>query len=254
MASTAAIVIDAVLAYAVWEVLTATRVLPPRFFPHANAVVARAVSLLGHHEFWGLAGETMQAWALGLVISVLAGTVVGIVLGSSDRAFRFFQVFIEVMRPVPPVVLIPIALLTLGAGMGMNLLLIIQGCVWIMILQAVYGVRSVEPVALETARSYRFSRLQHFVYVRVPGSLPFIVTGVRICASVALVVAIVAELVGGAPGLGSKIFRAESADNQQTMYALILLTGALGVVVNGAFTMLERRVLFWHPAQRDVAR
>jgi ABC-type nitrate/sulfonate/bicarbonate transport system permease component len=254
MGSAAAVAVDAVLVYWLWQLLTATGVLPSRYFPHASAVLGRALSLIGLPAFWSVVSDTMQSWAIGLAIAVGAGTLLGILLGSSDRAYGFCQVVIEVMRPVPPVVLIPIAVLTLGAGLKMKLVLIVQGTIWIMILQAVYGVRAGDAVLLETARSYRLSAARRFLLVRLPSALPFIVTGVRICASFALIASIVSELVGGAAGLGNEILKAESAGDQQTMYALILLTGVLGLVINAVFTSVERRVLFWHPSQRGKVR
>ena len=115
-----------------------------------------------------------------------------------------------------------------------------------------YGVRSVDPIALETGASFRLTPTQRFVYIRVPGSLPLIATGVRVAATIALVVSVVAELVGGAAGLGNEILKAESSNAVVLMYALILTTGLLGMAVSSTFRSVERRVLFWHPAHRGA--
>lgn len=250
---TAAVVIDLVLVYAVWEFLTATGILSPRYFPRANAVVARIAELLGQPAFWTTLWATVQSWLLGLIVSCVAGTVAGVLLGSSDRAYRFCRVVIELLRPIPPIVILPIVLLVLGVTLEFKLVLIFQGIFWVMLLQAVYGVRSVDPVMLETAKSYGISNVRRFFTVQLPGSLPFIVTGVRIAAMFALVISIVAELVGGAAGLGNDILKAQSAGDDTTMYALILVSGVLGVVITTLFSWLERRVLFWHPSQRRLA-
>jgi len=249
----AAIVIDLALVYLLWEVLTATGTLSPRYFPRANAVVERIGALLTLSTFWASLWATVQSWLLGLIIGVVCGTVAGVLLGSSDRAYRFCRVVIELLRPIPPIVILPIVLLVLGVALPFKLVLIFQGIFWVMLLQAVYGVRSVDPVMLETARSYGISRARRFFTVQLPGSLPFIVTGVRIAAMFALVVSIVAELVGGAAGLGNDILKAQSAGDDKTMYALILVSGILGVIITTSFSWLERRVLFWHPSQRGRA-
>jgi len=251
---TAAVVIDVLLVYALWEGLTATGALSPRYFPRANAVVQRLGTLLTQSAFWSVVWATVQSWLLGLVIGCVCGTIAGVLLGSSDRAYRFCRVVIELLRPIPPIVILPIVLLVLGVTLQFKLVLILQGIFWVMLLQAVYGVRSVDPVMLETARSYGISRARRFFTVQLPGSLPFIVTGVRIAAMFALVVSIVAELVGGAAGLGNDILKAQSAGDDTTMYALILVSGVLGVVITTSFSWLERRVLFWHPSQRESAR
>lgn len=250
----AAVVIDLVLVYALWEWLTATGTLSPRYFPRANAVVERIGALLVLPSFWAVVWATVKSWLLGLLIGCVCGTVAGVLLGSSDRAYRFCRVVIELLRPIPPIVILPIVLLVLGVTLQFKLVLIFQGIFWVMLLQAAYGVRNVDPVMLDTARSYGISKLRRFFTVQLPGSLPFIVTGVRIAAMFALVVSIVAELVGGAAGLGNDILKAQSAGDDTTMYALILFSGTLGVVITTSFSWLERRVLFWHPSQRSAAR
>jgi ABC-type nitrate/sulfonate/bicarbonate transport system permease component len=247
----AAIAIDLVLVYALWEVLTATGTLSPRYFPRPQAVVERLGVLLTQMSFWAVVWATVQSWLLGLVIGCVSGTIAGVLLGSSERAYRFCRVVIELLRPIPPIVILPIVLLVLGVTLQFKLVLIFQGIFWLMLLQAIYGVRSVDAVMLETARSYGISGLRRFFTVQLPGALPFIVTGVRIAAMFALVVSIVAELVGGAAGLGNDILKAQSAGDDTTMYALILFCGVLGVVITSSFSALERHVLFWHPSQRS---
>lgn len=249
-----AVVLDLLIVYVLWQVLSATGVLPSRFFPSANAVVERIGLLLTLPAFWAAVWATMQSWIIGLIIGCACGTLFGVLLGSSSRAYRFCRVVIELLRPIPPIVIIPIVLLVLGVTLQMKLLLIFQGIFWVTLLQAIYGVRGVDPVMLETAKTYGMSKLRRFFMVQLPGSLPFIVTGVRLAAIFALVVSIVAELVGGAAGLGNEILKAQSAGDDRTMYALILFTGLLGVVITAIFSALERFVLFWHPSQREVAQ
>lgn len=249
----AAIVLDVLVFYAVWQVLSTTGVLPERYFPQANAVVERIGQVLVLPAFWATVGNTVESWGLGLAISGVAGTVAGILLGSSDRAYRFCRVTIELLRPIPPIVILPLALLVLGVTLKMKLLLIVQGTFWVVLLQAVYGVRAVDAVMLETAQAYGMSRARRFFSIQLPGSLPFIVTGIRIAAIFSLIVSIVTELVGSAPGLGNDILKAMSSGDDRSMYALILLTGILGVIITAVFSALERLVLFWHPSQRKAA-
>jgi ABC-type nitrate/sulfonate/bicarbonate transport system permease component len=105
-------------------------------------------------------------------------------------------------------------------------------------------------VATDTARSFGFSRAQRLLRVTLPSAVPYIATGVRISAAVALILAVTAELVIGSPGLGREINLARQGQDVELMYALILATGLLGVAVNVLFTRVERRVLHWHPSQR----
>jgi ABC-type nitrate/sulfonate/bicarbonate transport system permease component len=249
----AAVVIDLAIAYVAWQVLSATGALPKRYFPTANEVLQRLGDIVPTTAFWNVLGSTMQSWALGLAISMVVAIPLGVALGANERAYRFCQVVIEALRPIPPVVLIPIALLVFGTTLQMKLVLVLQATFWVLLLQAIYGIRAVDPLALQTARSLRLGGLREFICVRLPGALPLVVTGVRIAATFALISSVVAELVGGAPGLGNDILKAMSNGDEPTMYALILVTGLLGILVNSAARFLERRLLFWHPSQREGA-
>ena len=239
-------------ALGLWQALSVFHALPREFFPSAWSVALELKTLVGEGSFWSAVGATMESWALGLAIAVVLGVPIGILLGSNGRMYSFTRVVIEGLKPVPPVVLIPIALLVLGTGLTMQLVLIVQGALWPILLHSIYGVRSVDPIALETGASFRLTPTQRFVYIRVPGSLPLIATGVRVAATIALVVSVVAELVGGAAGLGNEILKAESSNAVVLMYALIVTTGLLGMAVSSTFRSVERRVLFWHPAHRGA--
>jgi len=114
-------------------------------------------------------------------------------------------------------------------------------------------VADVDPVADETARSFRFSALARIRHVLWPTALPYVFTGIRLAASVALVLAVTAELVIGAPGLGSVIAVAQTSNAIPTMYALIVVTGLLGVTINLAARYAERHVLAWHQSVRGEA-
>jgi ABC-type nitrate/sulfonate/bicarbonate transport system permease component len=118
------------------------------------------------------------------------------------------------------------------------------------LIQVLYGVADVDQVAMQTAKSYGFSRAQLVKDVVFPTMLPYLMTGIRLAASVALVLAITAELIIGAPGLGREIALAQSGGAISGMYALIVATGLLGLVINLVMRQIEKRVLNWHPSVR----
>jgi ABC-type nitrate/sulfonate/bicarbonate transport system permease component len=108
-------------------------------------------------------------------------------------------------------------------------------------------------VARETVRTFRLGRYARFRYLLLPSALPYLMTGVRLAASVALIVAITAELTVGTPGLGKEIGLAQEGGAIPEMYALVLVTGLFGVAVNIAMRRIERLVLAWHPSVRSEA-
>jgi ABC-type nitrate/sulfonate/bicarbonate transport system permease component len=239
---------------AIFELLSRAELINSRFFPPISAMVARLVEEAGTGGFWTDVGHTMQGWALGLGIACAIAVPLGIVVGSSPLLYRALRGVIEFLRPIPSVALIPLAVLVYGSGLESKVFLAVFASTWPLLMQTLYGVQDVDPVATDTARSFGFSRTQRLLRVTLPSAVPYIATGVRISAAVALILVITAELVIGAPGLGRGINLARQGGNVELMYALILATGLLGMGVNALFTRMEHRVLHWHPSQRRAAR
>ena len=238
---------------ALWELMPVLGIVKAKYLPPASEVLTALVADLGMTAFWVAVGETMTAWALGLAIAVVLGLVLGLVIGMSPFLRRFTNSTIEFLRPIPSVALIPLAVLLFGMKIESSLLLIVYACFWQVLIQVLYGVADVDNVAMQTARSYGFSYWQRVRDVVFPTMLPYLMTGIRLAASVALILAITAELLIGSPGLGNEITLAQSGGAIAGMYALILATGFLGVGINGVTRVVEKRVLSWHPSIRGEA-
>ncbi|HEY4558445.1 MAG TPA: ABC transporter permease subunit, partial [Enteractinococcus sp.] len=167
---------------------------------------------------------------------------------------KFTNSTIEFLRPVPSVALIPLAVLLFGVGIESALLLIVYASFWQVLIQVLYGVADVDVVAMDTAKSYGMGRLARIRYVVFPTALPYLMTGVRLAAAVALILAITAQLVIGTPGLGAEIARAQSGGAYVSMYALVLATGLLGVIINIVMRAIERQILSWHTSVRSEVK
>jgi ABC-type nitrate/sulfonate/bicarbonate transport system permease component len=226
--------------------LVSTQNLPP-----LSSVLAALAEELPERAFWVSVGQTVQAWAIGLAIALALGIALGFLLGTFPVLQEFTATTIEFLRPIPSVALIPIVVLLYGTSIGSTLVLVVYASVWQILVQVLYGIRDVDPVAAETARSYRFRRASRISNVVWPSALPYVMTGVRLAASVALVLTLTAQLVIGSPGLGSAIANAQSSGAIAKMYALILVAGLFGVLVNVAARLVERRVLSWHTSIRS---
>jgi ABC-type nitrate/sulfonate/bicarbonate transport system permease component len=154
------------------------------------------------------------------------------------------------MRPVPSVALVPLAVLVFGLGITTKVFLVVFAATWPLLLQTIYGVQDVDPVAMDTMRSFGLGRLRRLVVVTLPSASPYVATGLRLSSSVALILAVTAELVVGSPGLGSQITAAENGNSTALVYALIVATGALGWALSFGIRQAEARALAWHPAYR----
>lgn len=237
----------------VFELIPRAGLLSPRYLPPTSAMLEALGREAATAAFWWAVLDTVRGWALGLAIAVAAGTVAGVAIGSRRGLRAATASTIEFLRPIPSVALIPVAVLLYGAQLRSTLLLVVYASFWPVLLQVIHGVADVDPVARDTALSYRLSRWVKIRHLILPTALPYLMTGVRLSAAVALILAITAELVIGAPGLGHEIEVARVSSAVPALYALIFVVGLLGVAVNVGFRALERRVLAWHPSVRREA-
>jgi ABC-type nitrate/sulfonate/bicarbonate transport system permease component len=239
-------------ALAAFEVAPRIGLLPMRHFPPISETLGTLAEELFTSGYWEAVGQTVQGWALGLGIAAGLAIPLGILIGSSPLLYRSTRVLIEFLRPVPSVALIPLAILVYGTGLESKVFLAAFAAFWQLIVQVLYGVQDVDPVATDTARSFGFSRMQRLLRVTLPSATPYIATGIRIASAVALILTVTAELIIGAPGLGSQINAARIGGNVELLYALIITTGLLGLFLNMVWLQVERRLLHWHQSQRVI--
>ncbi|MEU9283427.1 ABC transporter permease subunit [Streptomyces sp. NPDC048275] len=220
------------------------------YFPPTSRIADALGQEVNDDAFWTALGDTLTGWALGLVIAVGAGVAVGLVVSVVPYLREATASTIEFLRPIPSVALIPVAVLLYGSELRSVLLLVVYASFWQVLVQVLYGVQDVDPVAEETARSYGLGTWARVRHVLWPTALPYVMTGVRLAAAVALILAVTTELVIGAPGLGARIAVAQTSGAVPDMYALVVVTGLLGLVINVGARAVERRALAWHQSVR----
>ncbi len=253
-ASLSAKVLVVLAALGLWQLLTATGALNRASFPTMWSTLRALGDQLTTSGFWTTIGQTVEGWALGLALGGTAAVLVGSAIGLSRLASRSTAPVIEFLKAVPSIAILPLAIVVLGTHLQMKLTLVGYAVFFPLVIQVVYGVRALDPTVADTATTLQVRGLRRFLVVVLPSAAPFIATGLRISAATALILEIVAELIGGAPGLGQRILLAENAGPTMfpLMYAFVLVTGILGIVLTGMFTLGERRVLHWHESQRNL--
>ncbi|MHB1330285.1 MAG: ABC transporter permease [Gemmatimonadales bacterium] len=234
-----------------WEAVSRAGVVEQRFLPPASEVLVTFIGNFAEASFYQAVGETMLAWALGLAISIIAAVLLGLVIGSSAFLSKATYSTIEFLRPIPSVALIPLAVLLFGVKIESSLLLIIYASFWQVLLQVLYGVADVDPVADNTAKSYGLGPLARARYVVWPTVLPYLMTGIRLASAVALILAITAELIIVNRGLGYQIALSQNGGAISEMYALILATGVIGIIINLGMRLIEKKTLSWHSSVRS---
>jgi ABC-type nitrate/sulfonate/bicarbonate transport system permease component len=240
-------------ALALWEFVVRAGLVSENDLPAMTTTMQELWSLMKTAEFWKDFAYTVRGWALGLAIATVLAVPIGIGLGTSELAGRALRVPIEFLRPIPSAVLIPLLFLTIGPSLKSEVFLAAFGAFWPLLVQTIYGVQDVDPVAIDTARSFRLGKLERLYRVTLPSAMPYIATGLRISSTVSLILAFTAELFMGTPGLGQAMNYAQSYGLNDQLYALAIATGFLGLAVHFVMVALERRVLHWHPSQRGAA-
>ena len=237
----------------VWELVSRTGVVDPTNLPPASVVLVTFGANATLTGTWIALGQTVLSWALGMLLALALAAPLGVVIGLSPFLTRATRSTVEFLRPIPSVGLIPLAVLALAVPLQQSLLIITYGAFWQIFIQVLYGVADVDSVAMSTARSYGFTWWQRVRDVVFPTMLPYLLTGIRLAAAVALILAVTAELVIGTPGLGRQLSLSKEAGLYASTYALVLLTGMLGVVINVGVRAAERRLLSWHQSVRGDA-
>jgi len=237
-----------------WQLSTASGFFRPDQFPTATESASAFWTALVSGKMLAALWSTLTAWFWSMLIVTVLAVAIGSALAFSEIAYRSASTVIEVFKAIPSVAILPIVILVLGSTMPMKIFLISFGCFWPLVIQVIYGVRSIDPVVLDTARALGVRGIRKFFHVIVPSASPFIATGLRIASASALILSVVAEIIGGAEGIGRVILQAQSGgvSAYPTMYAYIVLSGLIGLILTGAFFLLERFAMHWHESQRNI--
>ncbi len=237
---------------ALWEFAPRLGLVYRDFFPPLSAVLTQLATLAATAEFWGYVLSTARTWVLGLAIATASGVAAGLAIGLIPGARTYTHSTIEFLRPIPSVALIPGVILLFGSRYQSGVVLITYAAFWQVLLQMLYGLQDIDSVARDTARSFRFSIRGFVRHVAWPTLLPFLFTGVRLAAAMALVLAVTAEMVIGSQGLGRGIVVAQTSNAIAEAYAYVLVAGLMGVAINVAARAAEKRLLRWHPSVRSA--
>ena len=197
------------------------------------------VELLVDPKFLKHVLATLGAWAVGLAVATLISVPLGILIGTSDLAYKMSSPVIEFMRPIPSVALIPLGILLWGQGFPMKVILVAYATTWPILFNTVYGVHDVDPIAVQTARCFGLKQRAIHWRISLPSAAPLIFTGIRISASIGLIVVIGAELLASADsGIGSYIlFVSMHGGHMDSVLAGAAIAGILGVLINSCLRL-----------------
>lgn len=232
--------------FALWIVVS-TGLVPDGTLPGPGELLSALLVELSNATTWIALWDTIQSLIYGLALSIVFAIPLGLALGVNSTLFHGLRFTTEFLRPMPAVAIMPLVVIIAGTDITAKVVLIVFGTVFYIMLAVIYGVRDVERVSLDTARMYGLSAWEKYRYVILPAALPSTATGIRVATGIAILIAVSAEIVIATPGIGLEIVRAQESGALPRMYALVLMTGLLGLLINALIGAAERRVLVWTP-------
>jgi ABC-type nitrate/sulfonate/bicarbonate transport system permease component len=230
----------------VWELAAQRQWLNPLIVPPLSRIFASFGSLVAAGDIPLQILASLKRAAIGYVLAAAVFIPLGILMGLFDGCRRALDVIIEMLRPIPPPVVIPVALLFFGLEDEMKIFVIFFSCAWPILLNTLEGVRSIERLLLYTARTFGLSHARIIWQVVLPASSPQIMTGLRISLPITLILVVISEMVGSADGIGYFILDAQRRFKVAQMYAGMLALAIVGYGLNLLFNLAHRTFLAWH--------
>lgn len=207
-----------------------------------SAALAAFVRSAGDGSLWSATAFTLQAAASGLATGALLAVPLGLLLGLSRRAAASSFLTVELLRPIPSVALIPIAMLVFGFGLRMELAIVAFATFWPILVLTQAAVRQVEPRLLEVSAALQLSPWQRAWMIVLPAVVPRLFVALRQGVAIALVVAVTVEVGANPNGMGYALMIAQQSLDPAGMLAWLLWVGAVGYTINALALRLQRAV------------
>jgi len=233
------------VALVIWELLVRLGQIPPLFFPAPSAILSTLLRLLSTGELARHVRATLWRVSLGAVVGASAGYISGLSMGWSRPLRALLDPFLSAIHPLPKIALLPLIMIVFGLGESSKIVAIAVSAFFPMWINTLTGVLQMHPVYFEVAHNYGASVRRLFTGVIVPGSLPWVLTGLRLALNTALLIAIAVELTTAREGLGQLIWFAWQTLRTDELYATLVVIGLMGMAFNRLLEWLMRRLVHW---------
>ncbi len=256
-------IIVPVVLLVVWETLTRSGFINPQILPAPSQVLLKWIAYMKPLEAYDPEKSSQLAWffsgelphdALASVIRVVGGFAIGaglalplgLLMGGSNQVYRLMNPLIQLLRPIPPIAYIPLAILWFGLGNPPAFFLISLGAFFPVLMNTISGVRTVDVIFIRAARNLGASGSTLFLRIILPAATPHILTGLRVGIGVAFIVVIVAEMIAVNNGLGFRILEAREFFWSDKIIAGMITIGILGLAIDSGMDRINRHLLRWH--------
>jgi sulfonate transport system permease protein len=231
--------------FGVWQLIAISGLVSTAFLPApSDALTSLRQGLIDGNLANGFAATSIRLLQ-GWLLASLLGIVLGAAIGLSAPLRELLQPTLEFLRPLPAPALVPLSIALLGLGPSMVLLVMVFGSIWPPMLSTIQGLSLIEPRLSEVSRMLGMSRAAFIWKIGLPSALPDILAGLRVSVSIALILAVLGEMLAGQVGLGQTILLAARSFRSYDMFAGLILLSVLGISANLLLRLLEDRLAGW---------
>ncbi|WP_010235412.1 ABC transporter permease [Clostridium arbusti] len=229
----------------IWQILFRTGIVNPILLPGPGKVWDSFISLIKAGTLYKNIGMSILRVIEGFLLATVSGIFLGVIVGLSKHFDRITNIVIQVIRPIPPIAWIPLAILWFGIGENSKIYIIFLGAFFPIFTNVVEGIHQVDKKLVEVACVLEIPKGKLIKKVIIPSSLPFIMTGIRIGLSGAWMCVVAAELIASTSGVGYMISDARQLSQTDVVIVGMLIIGVIGKIMDVLLLKLQRRLIRW---------
>lgn len=235
------------LATTVWQACWAAGWISPLFFTGPSAIASRFYDDLLHGHLRSDMAYSGRNFIVGFAMALVGGVALGVIVGWYRRVEMLLNPFLTTLYATPRVAMIPLIIIWFGIGMWSKVVIVFLSAFFPILVNTIGGVKATDPDLLRAARAFCASDRQIFTTLAIPGSVPFILTGVRQGVMLGLIGVAVGEMFGGSEGIGFMVSYGGQTFATDTLFVGVLIIAFAGIVLTALTERLERHFSRWRP-------
>lgn len=233
------------LFFLIWELASRGKIISVLFFPPPSQIGSSLVELASSGRLAANLVQTLTRLGLGVLFGGSVGALIGLLLGWSPAVRMVAEPFVAATHPIPKIALLPLVLIIFGIGEESKIVLISLAAFFPMLINAMVGVQQIEGIYWDVASNYGAHGFKLLRRVLLPGSMPYLLTGLRLALNAALVVTVAVEQLTARQGLGANIWLAWETLRTEELYATLFVIALIGLLVNWLLSFLTRQLVPW---------
>ncbi|HHW26430.1 MAG TPA: ABC transporter permease [Firmicutes bacterium] len=228
-----------------WEVLARLNVIDVRLFSRPSLIFQTLFPLMSSGELFRHAWISVQRIILGFLCGAVPGVVLGLSMGLFPPVRASLMPLVASTFPIPKLAIMPLILIVFGLGEASKVFTIAIGVFYLVLINSMTGVLSIDPIFLDVAKNFGASRRQFYLTVALPGSLPMIFAGLKLGMGTALLLIVAAELSAAQAGVGWMVWRAYDMFDIERMFSALITLAVMGYLLSIALDALEKKIIPW---------